>query len=87
MDTVGIRELKQNASAVVAQVAAGETLAVTVRGQPVARLSPLASSPLEQLIEDGLARPARAILAELPTPAPGPPLSETLRHMRDDERY
>ena len=87
MDTVGVRELKQNASAVVAQVAAGATLAVTVRGKLVARLSPLTSSPLEQLIEDGRARPARTNLARLPVPAPGPPLSETLRRMRDDERY
>ncbi len=87
MDTVGIRELKQNASAVVAQVAAGETLLVTVRGQPVARLSPLSSSSLQQLIDDGLVRPARAKLASLPAPTPGPSVSDVLQRMRDDERY
>lgn len=87
MADVGIRALKQNASAVVAQVAAGETLTVTVRGEPVARLTPLTTSPLQQLIDDGRARPARTALASLPAPRPGPPISAVLHQMRDDERY
>lgn len=45
MADVGIRALMQNAPAVVAQVAGGETLTVTVRGTPVAQLTPLATSP------------------------------------------
>lgn len=87
MTDVGIRELKQNASAVVAQVAAGETLTVTVRGTPVARLVPLATSPLQRMIDAGLARPARCSLSTLPAPKPGPPLSVVLEQMREDERY
>lgn len=41
MAQVGIRELKQNASAVVARVEDGESLEVTVQGRPVARLVPI----------------------------------------------
>lgn len=90
MGSVGIRELKQNASAVVARVAAGETVTVTDRGRPAAQLTPLPASPLARLLESGAARPARADLADLPAPRPAqsghPTLSETLAAMRDDER-
>ena len=37
MSEVGIRALKQNASAVVAEAASGETVTITDRGRPVAR--------------------------------------------------
>ncbi|UZN03079.1 type II toxin-antitoxin system Phd/YefM family antitoxin [Cellulomonas sp. S1-8] len=90
MTMIGIRELKQNASAVVARVAAGETLTVTDRGRPTAQLSPLPTSPLARLLQSGAARPARTDLADAPTPLapePGEPsLSETLADLRDDER-
>ena len=44
MADVGIRALKQNASAVVAEAAAGATVTITDRGRPVAQLTPLPSS-------------------------------------------
>ncbi|MGD9752564.1 MAG: type II toxin-antitoxin system Phd/YefM family antitoxin [Acidimicrobiia bacterium] len=87
MSEVGIRALKQNASAVVAEVAAGETVTITDRGRPVAQLSPVAASRLEGLVRAGLARPARRSIVELPAPEPGPPLSATLTAMRDEERF
>lgn len=87
MTDVGITALKQNASALVAQVAAGATLTVTVRGEPVARLTPLATSPLQQLVDGGRARPARTALASLPAPQPGPPISAALEQMREHEPY
>ncbi len=40
MQTVGVRELKQNASQVLSQVEQGESFIVTVQGRPVASLSP-----------------------------------------------
>ncbi|WP_202399126.1 type II toxin-antitoxin system Phd/YefM family antitoxin [Gordonia mangrovi] len=45
MSEVGIRALKQNAPAVVAQAAAGETVIITDRGWPVAQLTPIPASP------------------------------------------
>ena len=84
---VGIRALKQNASAVVAQAAAGRTITITDHGRPVARLVPIAATQLEELTEAGQARPARRRLRDLPAPTRGPSLSEALRHQRDAERY
>lgn len=87
MTSVGIRALKQNASAVVAGAAAGHTVTITDRGRPVALLTPLPDSPLQQLIDSGLARPPRRSLTDLSPPEPGPSLSGELARMRDDERY
>lgn len=87
MEDVGVRAPKQNASAVVARAASGETLTITDRGRPVARLVPLEASPLLRLIESGRARPARRSLRDLPAPLPGPSLSASLTASRDEERY
>ncbi|PZF84726.1 type II toxin-antitoxin system Phd/YefM family antitoxin [Jiangella anatolica] len=87
MTEVGIRALKQNASAVVASAAAGETIQITDRGRPVAQLSAIPSSPLERLLASGRARSPRRSLNELPPPTSGPSLSEELAAMRAAERY
>ena len=87
MRTVGIRALKQNASAVVAEVAGGEVITITDRGRPVARLGPLRSSALDDMIADGRARPPRRSVEEVPAPEPGPSLSEVLSEMRREERF
>jgi prevent-host-death family protein len=89
MGVVGIRALKQNASAVVARAAAGEIITVTDRGRPVAQITPLTGSKLERLIHSGLATRASRAVSDLPMPAEhadGPRLSETLTAMREDER-
>ncbi|MEI6403679.1 MAG: type II toxin-antitoxin system prevent-host-death family antitoxin [Actinomycetota bacterium] len=86
MAEIGIRALKQNASAVVARVAAGEVIVVTDRGRPVAQLSPLPSGRLSTLHATGQARPPKRSLAELPAPSRGPSITEVLLAMRHDER-
>lgn len=91
MSEVGIRALKQNASAVVAEVARGETVTITDRGRPVAQMVPLEEGRIEALIAAGRARPARRQLSELPAPsrrgAAQRSLSEELAEMRRSERY
>lgn len=87
MSEVGIRALKQNASAVVAEAASGETVTITDRGRPVAQLTAIPKSRLRGLIDEGRARPARHRVDDLPVPAPGPELSEVLSEMREAERY
>ncbi len=87
MGEVGIRALKQNASAVVAEAAAGETVTITDRNRPVAQLTPIASAPLQRLLQSGQARPAKAPMADLGAPEPGPSLSEALAAQRDEQRY
>lgn len=87
MTEVGIRALKQNASAVVAEAAAGETVTITDRGRPVAQMTAIPTSRLSALVEAGHARPGRRRLRDLGPPTAGPDLSAELRSMRDDERY
>lgn len=87
MSEVGIRSLKQNASAVVAQASAGEPITITDRGRPVAQLTAIPSSRLEQLVASGRARPARRDVATLDAPKPGPRLTDALVELRDHERY
>lgn len=87
MTDVGIRALKQNASAVVARAAAGETVTITDRGRPVAQLTPIPISPLQQLVDTGRARAARRSIVDLPAREDRPSLSHELAIMRDAERY
>jgi len=90
MMTVGIRELRQNASAVLRKVAAGETVEVTDHGRPVARIVPLHSDrTLDQLIAEGRASGAQGDLLALARAVPKkgePRLSDVLTEMRADER-
>jgi len=86
MVEVGIRALKQNASAVVADAAAGATITITDRGRPVAQLSPLPATRLQSLLDSGRARPARRRIDRLPAPKKGPALSAELAAMRAAER-
>ena len=91
MRTVGVRALKQNASAVVAEAGAGEVITITDRGRPVAQLIPLRATELDNLVATGRIRPARSRIADL-GPAPkrargARSLSETLATMREAERY
>lgn len=41
MSTVGVRELRQNASEILREVEAGEAATVTVAGRPVAQIVPI----------------------------------------------
>jgi len=51
---VGIRELKQHASSVSRRVANGESVEVTDRGRPVARIVPIQEAePHERMVADG----------------------------------
>lgn len=68
MDPIGVRELKNNLSRYVRQVEAGKSISVTAHGRVVAELVPPGSranarrekklSRYEQLVADGLIRPA-----------------------------
>lgn len=68
--SVGVRELRQNASKYVARAERGETIEVTSRGRPVALLTPLPgrATARERLIAEGKLIPARRRLAELGSP-------------------
>jgi prevent-host-death family protein len=53
MDRIGIRELRQHASRYLERVAHGETLEVTDRGRPIARLVPVTVDPWADMIASG----------------------------------
>jgi prevent-host-death family protein len=94
MDKVGVRELRQNASAVLRRVEAGEILEVTDRGRPVARLVPIKPlSRWDQLVAEGRLIPATVSMEEarkrfprVTLPPGSKSLSEILAEMREDER-
>jgi prevent-host-death family protein len=57
--TVGIRELKDSASAIIDRVEGGEAITVTKRGRPVAQIVSAATPPrLAALVADGMVRPS-----------------------------
>jgi prevent-host-death family protein len=69
MRSIGVRDLRQNASAVLRDVERGVTFEITDRGRPVALLTPLVDvSPLERLRAAGEIEPSRGSTAELPPP-------------------
>ena len=66
---VGVRELHDHLSRYVQRVAAGEEVTVTMRGKPVARLSPIdKEDPFEELRRRGLIREPSNRDASLPKP-------------------
>jgi len=66
MESIGIRELRQNASRAVKRAAAGESLIVTDRGREVARLVPARRKGLAGLLSSGAARAPLEPFDELP---------------------
>lgn len=90
MDRIGVRELRQHASVYLRRVADGETIEVTDRGRPVAHLTPVPVDEWAQMIAEGKiipVKPGSNILDESPRDYPGPPASDVLAAMREDERW
>ncbi len=76
MRTAGVREARQNLSALLAEVKKGHEIVITEHGQPVAKLVPL----------DRPRRPGVPDLAAFRRRMPvlDPPLSETVAEERED---
>lgn len=88
MKTIGVRELRQHASRYLEEVAAGESIEITDRGHPVARLVPITGDPWEDLIAAGeVVTAARPMNIDDIQPATYPhSASGTLERLRRDER-
>ncbi len=91
MRSIGIRELRQQASRFLRMVEGGQTLQVTDRGRAIALLTPVPQkSVLDALVAAGRAEPAVGDLLELDPPLPpakGVPLpSVSLERARAQER-
>lgn len=69
MKRIGVRELRQNASEYLRLVRSGETIEVTERGAPIARLVPITrAGAREQLAASGRLELARGDVLELGAP-------------------
>ncbi|MHB8191539.1 MAG: type II toxin-antitoxin system Phd/YefM family antitoxin [Ferrimicrobium sp.] len=90
---IGLRELRQQASAVMRRVVSGESIEVTDHGHPIARMVPLRLGLLDQLVLEGRATRANGNLVDV-ADALGLPEevrelmrpSEALAELRTDER-
>ena len=95
MATIGVRELRRDASRWLARVRAGEAVVVTDRGRPIAKMVPFHETRgYAALVSEGGLAPGsgrslgdvlRELDADLPAD-PGPSMSEALASLRDDER-
>lgn len=90
MNRVGVRDLRDNVSAVLRRVAAGEPVEVTDHGHPIARIVPLRyRNALDQMVAEGRATAAEGDLLDeeaLPAPPGAPTGSQALAELRADER-
>jgi prevent-host-death family protein len=93
VESIPVRQLNQDTAGVLARVERGESLEITSRGRPVARLVPATSPGLEEL--DDLIAAGRVVPATLSAPftVPSGPIDagvdagEQLSALRDEERW
>lgn len=88
MESIGVRELRQNASRYLSRVAAGELIEITERGRPVARLVPITDDLWQDLINAGEVVPGsrQVDVHNLKPRDYGFSGSEALQRLRADER-
>lgn len=89
VEQAGVRELRQNASALLQRVATGVTIQITNHGQPVAQLVPIGDrrQGRADLIASGDLQPGRGnVLGVEPVQAPhgAPSTEELLAELRED---
>ncbi|NLT04740.1 MAG: type II toxin-antitoxin system prevent-host-death family antitoxin [Solirubrobacterales bacterium] len=90
LESVGVRDLRQNLSRFLAEVKEGKSLVVTERGREIARLTPSgpADSPIARLAADrGATLPAADLLslaAGRRGAATGPPSAQVLAESREE---
>ena len=97
MESIGVRELRQNASKYLDRVKQGESIEVTERGVPIAVLGPVPAenvSLVDRLIAEGRMTPAKHDLREWleknpPIPADpdydGPTMAQILDELREEK--
>ena len=88
MKSYGVRELRQNATDVLREVARGETVIITSNGHPVAQMIAPITDPWSALIASGEVTAARTGPRSILTRAAQPltPASQHLVDMRRGER-
>lgn len=88
MESVGIREMRQNLSRYARRAGEGESFVITDRGQAVAQLTPAPgrASTIDRLVAERGARRGDGslldALEQLTDPIPGPPSEQLLSELR-----
>jgi prevent-host-death family protein len=93
VDSIPVRQLNQDTAGVLARVERGESLEITSRGRPIARLVPATGGDLAEL--EDLIAVGRVVPATLSTPfvvpagvvEDGPDAGDLLSALRDEERW
>jgi len=93
VDSIPVRQLNQDTAGVLARVERGESLEITSRGRPIARLVPATGGDLDELAD--LVAAGRAVPATLGAPfvVPVGPVDadadagRLLSALRDEERW
>ena len=86
--SVGVRELRQDASKVLGLVKSGESVIVTEWGKPVAEIRPIQATTIQDLIDAGFITPAKykfdaKVFEPLPNPEGRTLLKEFLKERRE----
>jgi prevent-host-death family protein len=84
-----MRTLNQDTAGVLARVERGETVEITNRGRPIARIVPVAVDPAAALIATGVIIPSTVDgPVPMPTvPGAGPAAEDLVSGLRDEERW
>lgn len=92
MESVGIREMRQNLSRYAQRARRGESFLITDRGREVAQLTPAPAhaSAVDRLVAQRGARRGHGnlsdVLRELPEAIPGPPSSKVIEELRAERQ-
>jgi prevent-host-death family protein len=90
MEQIPIRTLNQDTAGVLARVERGEIIEITNRGNPIARIVPIAADPMADLVASGLVLPP-TLTGPIPVPAvaaePGADAGQLISALRDEERW
>ena len=93
MDSIPVRQLNQDTAGVLARVERGETLEITSRGRPIARIVPAPATGLDEMQD--LIAAGRVVPATLSAPFVPPEglvdddadSGALLSSLRDEERW
>ncbi len=90
VEQIPMRALNQHTGDVLARVQRGETIEVTNRGKAIARIVPIVTDTMVDLVASGLVVPP-TITGPIPMPtipaAPGSEAGELVSGLRDEERW
>jgi prevent-host-death family protein len=90
MEQIPIRVLNQQTAEVLARVEGGEIVEITNRGRPIARITPIATDAMADLVASGVVIPP-TITGPMPMPTvpaePGSEAGELISALREEERW